>query len=214
MVLALVVLGCVEDLAKDRPLAEVEEAAPSTLNVDPEPAAGRAPLPAIDAPTVVPIDPARSSLGAIGAKVTAKESIDVGQFEGHIGLDGDQVVAVAFAARIDSLTTSKERLTAHLMKEDFLFEEKYPYATFVSTEVKEGSATEGHSHTVTGDLTIRGKTKRVTFPATVSITPTEVTAKTEFVVNRQDFEVTYPGKPDDLVQDNVVLKVAFVAARA
>ena len=46
------------------------------------------------------------------------------------------------------------------------------------------------------------------------MTPTEVTAKTEFVVNRQDFEVTYPGKPDDLVQDNVVLQVAFVAARA
>jgi polyisoprenoid-binding protein YceI len=214
MWLALVVYGCVEDLAKDRPLAEVEEAAPSTLDVEPEPAATGAPLPAIDAPTVVPIDPARSSIGAIGAKVTAKESIDVRQFEGRIGLDGDEVVAVSFAARIDSLTTNKEKLTAHLMKEDFLFAEKYPYATFVSTEVKQGSATAGHTHTVTGDLTIRGKTKRVTFPATVSITPTEVTAKTEFVVNRQDFEVTYPGKPDDLVQDSVVLQVAFVAARA
>ena len=208
------VVGCVEDLAKDRPVAEVGEA---TTVADPAADAPAAtsglPVAAIEAPTVLPIDPARSSLGALGAKVTSKEPIDFKEFDGAIGLDGERVTAVAFAARVESLESSKEKLTAHLKKEDFLWVDEYPYATFVSTEVKEGSADSGYTHTITGDLTIRGKTKRVTFPANVTTSPTEVSAKTEFVVNRQDFAVTYPGKPDDLVQDNVVLQVAFVAAR-
>ena len=33
-------------------------------------------------------------------------------------------------------------------------------------------------------------------------------------IDRQDFEITYPGKPDDLIQDNVVLTLSFVAPRS
>ena len=66
---------------------------------------------------------------------------------------------------------------------------------------------------VTGDLTIRGKTKRVSFPAKLGVGETEVSATTEFVIDRQDFDVAYPGRPDDLIQDNVLLQVDFVAPR-
>ena len=170
-------------------------------------------MPSLTAATVVPIDPARSSLGAIGAKISSQEPIDIRVFDGRVGLDAERVTGVAFAAEVASLESSKERLTEHLKKEDFLWVEKYPHATFVSTEVTDGSTTAGYTHTITGNLTIRGKTKQVSFPANIQVSPGEVTAKSEFVVNRQDFDVRYPGKPDDLVQDNVVLKIAFVAPR-
>jgi polyisoprenoid-binding protein YceI len=212
VVLIALSFACAPDLSKDRAVAEVNVAA--TIPEAPaQPAASGLPVPSLAAATVLPIDPARSSLGAIGAKISAQEPIDIRVFDGRVGLDADRVTGVAFAAEVGSLESTKERLTAHLLREDFLWVEKYPHATFVSTEVTEGSTAAGYSHTITGNLTIRGKTKQVSFPANIAVSQGEVTAKSEFVVNRQDFDVRYPGKPDDLVQDNVVLKIAFVAPR-
>ena len=105
------------------------------------------------------------------------------------------------------------RLTEHLLNEDFFWVDKFPTSSFRSTQLSDGSETEGMTHTVTGDLTIRGKTKRVSFPAKLENGPSEVSASTEFVINRQDFDVTYPGRPDDLIKDNVLLQVNFVAPK-
>ena len=53
-----------------------------------------------------------------------------------------------------------------------------------------------------------GKQKEVSFPITLSDDGAgTLSAKTEFSVNRQDFAITYPGKADDLVRDEVVIKV-------
>ena len=125
----------------------------------------------------------------------------------------DIILPFVLDAGFAGLQGEVAKLTAHLKAEDFLWAEKYPHATFQSTEVKAGG-TDGFSHTVTGDLMIRGKTLRVSFPANITVSPTEVGANTEFVVDRKNFDVVYPGKADDLVQDNVVLKVNFVAPRA
>ena len=40
-----------------------------------------------------------------------------------------------------------------------------------------------------------------------------MTATTEFVLNRQDFGITYPGRPDDLIQDNVRMNITLVARK-
>ena len=77
-----------------------------------------------------------------------------------------------------------------------------------------GSEAEGMTHTVTGNFTIRGVTKSVTFPAKVAVTAGEVHASTEFGIDRKDFGIVYPGKADDLIKDNVLLQVDFVAPRA
>ena len=69
------------------------------------------------------------------------------------------------------------------------------------------------THTVAGDFTIHGETKRITFPAKIEVNGDDVHASTEFALNRQDFGVTYPGRPDDLVQDKVVLTVDFHASK-
>ena len=106
-------------------------------------------------------------------------------------------------------------LTAHLKNEDFFEVEKFPKATFKSASITEGSDAEGDwTHTVAGDFTIRGVTKRLTFPAKISVTDGEVTANTEFVMNRKDFGITYPGMPDNLIKDNVKMTISFVAPRA
>ncbi len=214
-VMALALVACAPDVGEGKPKAEVVEVAPAAPVQAPAPAAPVAAglaVPPITAPKVLPVDKAKSSLDALGAKVTAQHPIKFHTFDGAIGMDGETVTAVAFVADVASLESDAPKLTEHLKKEDFLFVDQYPHATFASTEVKPGG--EGGTHTVVGDLTIRGKTLRVSFPATLTVAAGEVGASTEFVVDRQDFGVTYPGKKDDLVQDNVVLKVAFVAPRA
>lgn len=202
-VFALVLVGCVADVGEGKVDAVVTDASTTPT------------APAAAVASTWRVDAARSSIVALGAKLTATHPIEFHDYTGEVGLAADgSIAAVGFVAQIATITSDSPRLTTHLLKEDFLFAEKYPTATFASTEVKAGSDRAGATHTVTGDLTIRGKTRRVTFPASIAATGDGVTASAEFVIDRQDFEVTYPGKPDDLVQDNVVLTIKFVAAPA
>jgi polyisoprenoid-binding protein YceI len=211
-------LGCTTDVGEGKPKAEIiEEPIEDADAEDAVADAGEAAAPstAFEVPPLqgqtFAIATDRSSLDALGAKITAKHPIKFHKFDGAIAMNGEDVTGVAFVADIASLESDAEKLTEHLKTEDFFDAGRFPVATFASTEVKAGA--EGGTHTVTGDLTIRGKTHRVSFPATIEAKAEEVSAKTEFVINRQDFAITYPGKPDDLVQDNVVLTVAFVAPR-
>ena len=89
----------------------------------------------------------------------------------------------------------------------------HPNATFTSTAIKPAPAGGDATHEITGDLTLRGVTKQVSFPAKLAMTPTEVTGRAEFAINRQDFGIAYPGAPDDLIQDNVLLTVDLTAPR-
>jgi polyisoprenoid-binding protein YceI len=51
------------------------------------------------------------------------------------------------------------------------------------------------THTVTGDLTMRGVTKSVTFPMKVQVTDERVTGEAEFAINRMDWNIAFPGAP-------------------
>lgn len=196
-------VACVADVGEGHVAATVEEA----------PAPAAAP---VEAPTgtALAVDPARSSLRALGAKITATHPIDFPRFTGSVTVDGDTVTGIAFEVDMASLESDHPKLTSHLKNADFFDVGRFPKATFRSTEISAGATEAGATHTVKGDLTIRGTTKRVGFPATVTVAPGEVEARTEFVIDRKDFGVVYPGKPDDLVQDNVRMTIAFVAPRA
>ena len=66
------------------------------------------------------------------------------------------------------------QLTEHLKSPDFFDVAQFPEATFISTSIAAGGT--GGTHTITGDLTMHGRTKRVSFPATVNVEPARVTA--------------------------------------
>lgn len=200
-------VACAEDVGKDKAAATVADVPVAPAN--PEPAA-----PVSATLKELTVDVARSSVDALGAKITAQHPIKFPEFSGKVGVDGDAVKSVSFEVQIASLVADAEKLTEHLKKADFLDAASFPTATFASTELKAGSDQPGATHTVTGDFTIHGVTKRISFPAVLAVTPTDVTASSEFVINRQDFGVAYPGKPDDLVQDNVRMNIKFVAPRA
>jgi len=111
---------------------------------------------------------------------------------------------VSINIKSDSITTDTPDLTKHLKTADFFDVAQFPDAKFVSTTIKAGGE-GGASHTVTGNLTMHGVTKAVTFPATINVTPDVATVESTFSINRRDFNLNYPGAPNNAIRDNVVL---------
>jgi polyisoprenoid-binding protein YceI len=114
---------------------------------------------------------------------------------------------------VTSISAGIEKLTNHLKSADFFDVEKFPKATFVSTSVKPGGE-KGATHTVTGNLTMHGVTKSISFPATIRLAPDSAEADAEFAINRKDFGVMYAGKADDLIRDDVLIKLTIRAKKA
>jgi len=202
----LLAAACTGDLGKDKVDAVAEGASASTEKAAQEPSS--------EAQSNVEwsVDASQSKISALGAKVVGKHPIDFHDYTGTIRTTGDQVSSIRFEIQMASLTTDHPKLQQHLLNEDFFWVEQFPTASFESAGVTAGSDQEGMTHTISGDLTVRGVSQMVRFPASIQVTGESVMARTEFVVNRQDFEITYPGKADNLVQDSVVLTIGLVAS--
>lgn len=206
--LALSLAAC-EDPAKDKPHATVSSAAPAaeTAKVTTKPAA--------DGPMeTTALDAAASTLEFTGSKVTGKHDGKFQKIEGSITLAGGKAEGgkVTVTADVDSVKTDQEKLDGHLKSPDFFDAAKFPKATFTSTEIKAGGE-KGATHTITGELDLHGVKKTISFPATITIGADSVTGTAEFVINRKDFGIVYPGKKDDLIRDDVVLKLSLKAPR-
>lgn len=198
---ALSAAACAKDPTAGKTEAAV--AAPQEVKAAPE------------AAKTLDVDTAASKIGFVGAKVTAQHVGVFKDFSGKLALASGKLAGgkVEFEVKADSMIVDGglEKLEGHLKSADFFDVEKFPTARFVSTEIKEGSDVEGMNHTVTGNLELRGTTKSVTFPAAISIGDDAVKAKTEFGINRKDFGIEYPGMPDDLIKENVLIQVELQA---
>lgn len=154
-----------------------------------------------------------SKVDFIGSKVTGSHNGSFQKFSGEIDYAGaPEKSRVSVTIDADSLTTDDANLTKHLKTPDFFDVAKFPQATFVSTEIKPGG--QNATHTVTGNLTLHGVTKAVTFPATINVTPDTANVDANFSINRKDFGISYAGAPDNLIRDDVVLKLTIRAAKA
>ncbi|HEU4834568.1 MAG TPA: YceI family protein [Pyrinomonadaceae bacterium] len=160
------------------------------------------------------ITPQNSKIEFVGSKVTGKHNGSFGDFSGQIDYAGSpENSRVNITIKVDSITTDTPDLTKHLKTADFFDVAKYPEASFVSTAIKAGGE-NGASHTVTGNLTLHGVTKAVTFPATINVTPDAATVESSFSINRKDFGINYAGAADNLIRDNVVLTLHVRATKS
>lgn len=158
---------------------------------------------------------AESKLEWVGAKVTRKHDGSFETFSGTVTLvDNDPTKSsVDVLVEVSSLKSDDEKLTGHLKSPDLLDLAKFPQAKFTSTSIKAGGD-KGASHTVTGNLELHGVTKSITFPATIKASADAVDVDAEFAINRKDFGIVYPGMPDDLIKDDVLLKLKIRAKKA
>ena len=121
------------------------------------------------------------------------------------------------------MTTIKDadksaRLEGHLKADDFFGTDKFATSTFV---IKKVTAAAANQVNVTGDLTIKGVTNSITFPASVAWNADgSVSATAEkVIVDRTKFGIKYrskgmfPDVGDKMIYDDFELSVKLVAKK-
>lgn len=160
------------------------------------------------------ITPSNSKIEFVGSTPRDVNHGSFSKFTGLMQLVGEKPESGRVSVDIDmnSVETNDAKLTSHLQSADFFEVNKFPRATFVSTEIKPG-ADKGATHTVTGNLEMHGVKKAITFPATITVTGDALEMQSEFAINRKDFGIVYPGPANNLIRDEVVLKLSVRAPR-
>jgi len=161
------------------------------------------------------ITPSNSKVLFTGSKVTGKHDGGFNEFSGSIALVNGNAAESSVKVDIEtaSVFSDADGLTNHLQAGDFFDVEKFPKASFVSTKIAPDSSKGPNAFVVTGDLELRGVRKSMTFPAVITVAPADVSVESEFSVNRKDFGILYPGTADDLIRDDVVIKLDLKASR-
>ena len=173
-------------------------------------------LPAL-AQDVYKIDPVHSEVSFKVRHILAKVSGRFTKFSGEIKMDTKDISKSSVEVRIEaaSVNTDVEARDNHLRTDAFFDVAKFPTITFKSTSVKE--VAKGRLE-VTGDFTLRGVTKRITFPITNAgsqpgAKPGTVVAgfiDGTLTIDRQDYGVSY-GK--GIVGDEVTISLNVEAGK-
>lgn len=166
-------------------------------------------------PVAYTVDPAKSTITWIGKKVTGSHNGTIALQSGTLNVDGKKVTGGTFTIDMNSIKDAdgSAKLEGHLKADDFFGTAKYPTSTFVITKVADNN--------VTGNLTIKGITKPVTFPATISVnTDGTVSALAgKITVDRTKYDIRYGSKSffdsigDKAIDDNFEIAVKLVAKK-
>lgn len=111
----------------------------------------------------------------------------------------------------------KAKLEGHLKSADFFNIAEYPTADFIITSAKK--QTGDYNYEITGDLTIKGQTHPVTFPADVQMSDDMVSASATIVFDRSKYDVRYGSNSffdnlgDKAIYDDIEIEVEIIAGR-
>jgi polyisoprenoid-binding protein YceI len=163
------------------------------------------------------VDTELSSIDWIGRKVTGQHTGKIKITSGEVHMSGKAVKGGSFKMDMTSITSDSERLTGHLKTDDFFSVEKNPVSTFVITKV---AAAGAERINVTGNLTIKGITNEISFPATVKKEGNSLVAVAKNVlVNRAKFDIRYGSKSffndigNKAIEDDFELGINLVAKK-
>ncbi len=180
-----------------------------------------------------------SKIEWIGTKVTGYHTGVVPIKNGQLNVKDGAVTGGKFVMDVANLSVSgpKEvpadantKLLGHLKSADFFDVEKHPEASFELTSLRpfEGAVADtadprqdeineykvgNPTHTISGNMTIKGVTKNIEFPAKITVNGDKAEAIAKFNIDRKQWGIVYPGKPDDLIRDNVHLGIRIAAAK-
>jgi polyisoprenoid-binding protein YceI len=111
---------------------------------------------------------------------------------------------------------SENNLVNHLKNPDFFDVKKFPISTFAITEV---TSANGENIKVTGNLTIKGITHVVTFPAKIDVKGEIVNANGKVIIDRTKWDIRYKsGKfydnlADETISDDIEFHMKIVAKK-
>lgn len=162
------------------------------------------------------VDATASTIEWHGKKVSGAHHGTVDVKSGALFVDEGNVTGGNFVIDLNTINDLdlegewKDKLESHLKSDDFFDVENHPEAMFEITGVAEGA--EANVIAISGNLTIRGITKNITFDAHVEeASNTALKASADFNILREDWGVSYAGQADDLISKEINLKITLVA---
>lgn len=167
------------------------------------------------------VDNASSKLSWQAKKATGEHSGNVKVSEGNFLVDGNNLKSGSFTIDTKSITvtdiadaSTNAKLLGHLKSDDFFSTEKFPSSTFVITSAKKLS---GDKYDLKGNLTIKGITHEVSFPATVAVQGKKLSAKAKITIDRTKYDIKFRSKNffenlgDKVIYDDFDIDVDLVA---
>ena len=165
------------------------------------------------------VDAAKSTITWVGKKLTGSHNGTIDLQSGTLSFNGKKLAGGNF---VIDMTTIKDadksaNLEKHLKADDFFGTDKFASSTFTIKKV----AGNGNTVNVTGDLTIKGITNSITFPATLACNADgSVTASADKVsVDRTKYGIKYKSKSifpdvgDKMINDEFELAIKLVAKK-
>lgn len=175
------------------------------------------------ASVVYKVDNKQSKVTWIGRKVTGEHTGNISVLDGTLAFDGKAVTGGTFNIDMNSITctdlTDAEyngKLIGHLKSDDFFSTAKFAKSTLVLTKVTPAGKDE---YNVTGNLTIKGATHPVSFPATIVVAADKITAKAKITVDRTKYDIKYGSASffdslgDKAISNDFELNVDLVAKK-
>lgn len=173
---------------------------------------------------VLKVDPAKSTLKWHGEKVTGKHDGTVKLGAGTVIIEGNTLKGGTIEVDMTTIDNTDlqgeyhDKLVGHLKSDDFFAVEKHPKAVLTIKKVEPIKDKKGAENmNITADLTIKGITQPITFPAIVAITKNEVVANADVNIDRTKYDIRYGSKSffenigDKAIDNNFNIKVRVVA---
>jgi polyisoprenoid-binding protein YceI len=177
----------------------------------------------VDKSTSYKVDPSESNIEWTGKKVAGAHFGNINIKEGHLLYEGNTITGGSFSIDMNSITCtdltderSNSRLVNHLKSDDFFGTSDHPVSILV---IKMASQKSGDQYEITGDLTIKGITHEIVFPATVQFADDKLTALADITVDRTKYDIKFrsgrffDSLGDRLIYDDFTLKVELVASQ-
>ncbi|TKC12064.1 YceI family protein [Pedobacter polaris] len=168
---------------------------------------------------VYTVDVTKSTITWEGKKFSGSHNGTVSLTSGSLAFNGKKLTEGGFIANMTTIKDADKNggLEKHLKADDFFGAEKFPAANFVIKKV----TNSGANVNVTGDLTIKGVTQSITFPATVVWNADQtVTATAEKItIDRTKFGIQFKSKSvfsslgDNFIYDEFTIGVKLVAKK-
>jgi polyisoprenoid-binding protein YceI len=156
-----------------------------------------------------------TTLGWMGSKLTGSSHNGTIQVsEGSLSVENDTLTAGTFTIDMNTITNldledqeSNQKLVGHLTSPDFFDVAAHSVSTFEITKAEPMAQAdaEGNNYSISGNLTIKGIEKNITFPAKFSATQDQANLSAKFSIDRTQWDVRYGSDKffDDL-KDNVI----------
>ncbi|RNI30154.1 YceI family protein [Rufibacter immobilis] len=148
---------------------------------------------------------------------------------GSVAVANNQITGGEFIIDIKSMDMEEEgdmidnKLRPHLLSGDFFDAEKFGTAKFEITKVEpyqnagnDTSIVQGANFNVSGNFTLKGVTKNISFPARIELDDNTMEAEANFDIDRRQWQMNYGNDKtlgDKFISETVNIELDLIAKR-